>query len=35
MSSIDTLKDEKYWKITFYVGGRRIRRSLRVESHGR
>lgn len=32
MSSIDKPKGEKYWKITFYIGGRRVRRSLRVES---
>ena len=32
MSSIDKPKGEKYWKITFYVGGRRFRRSLRVEA---
>lgn len=35
MSSIDKPKGEKYWKVTFYLGGRRSKRSLRVESHGR
>ncbi|MGH1363278.1 MAG: hypothetical protein ACRBF0_06960 [Calditrichia bacterium] len=31
MSSIDKPKGEKYWKITFYIEGKRYRRSLRVE----
>jgi len=31
LSSIDKPKGEKYWKITFYIDGKRYRRSLRVE----
>ena len=30
MSSIDKPKGEKYWKITFYIDGKRYRRSLKV-----